>query len=135
MSDSEGESGSQIAAAAPKTFKELGLADPLCDACQKMNFKAPTAIQSAAFGPLSRGSFRVPATHATPPRKREFLWRLAKGDECILFPGFAGLLPWVPSGGFRRRKGRGLCGGILHCGCYEVIACQIGVRAEALLKH
>ena len=45
MSDSEGESGSQIAAAAPKTFKELGLADPLCDACQKMNFKAPTAIQ------------------------------------------------------------------------------------------
>jgi len=49
MSDSEGESGSQIAAAAPKTFKELGLADPLCDACQKMNFKAPTAIQCEAI--------------------------------------------------------------------------------------
>ena len=89
MSDSEGESGSQIAAAAPKTFKELGLADPLCDACQKMNFKAPTAIQSAAFGPLSRGSNGLLSAQTGAGKTLAFvlplLSRLRRGDAyCAL---------------------------------------------------
>jgi ATP-dependent RNA helicase DDX47/RRP3 len=31
--------------AAPKTFKDLGVMDSLCEACEKLNFKIPTPIQ------------------------------------------------------------------------------------------
>lgn len=33
----------------PKTFKELGLIDSLCEACDKMGYKAPTPIQSESI--------------------------------------------------------------------------------------
>lgn len=34
---------------APKTFKELGLIDSLCEACEKMGYKAPTPIQAESI--------------------------------------------------------------------------------------
>lgn len=34
---------------APKTFKELGLIDSLCEACDKMGYKSPTPIQSESI--------------------------------------------------------------------------------------
>jgi ATP-dependent RNA helicase DDX47/RRP3 len=37
------------APAAPKTFKELGLIDSLCEACDKMGYKAPTPIQAESI--------------------------------------------------------------------------------------
>jgi ATP-dependent RNA helicase DDX47/RRP3 len=37
------------ATTAPKTFKELGLIDSLCEACDKMGYKAPTPIQSESI--------------------------------------------------------------------------------------
>ncbi|CAI7624909.1 Helicase C-terminal [Penicillium freii] len=37
------------APSAPKTFKELGLIDSLCEACDKMGYKAPTPIQSESI--------------------------------------------------------------------------------------
>ncbi|KAJ5514748.1 ATP-dependent RNA helicase [Penicillium fimorum] len=33
----------------PKTFKELGLIDSLCEACDKMGYKAPTPIQAESI--------------------------------------------------------------------------------------
>lgn len=33
----------------PKTFKELGLIGSLCEACDKMGYKAPTPIQSESI--------------------------------------------------------------------------------------
>ncbi|KHJ82842.1 DEAD/DEAH box helicase [Oesophagostomum dentatum] len=33
----------------PKTFKDLGVCDPLCEACERLDWKTPTKIQSAAF--------------------------------------------------------------------------------------
>ncbi|KAJ5157433.1 ATP-dependent rRNA helicase rrp3 [Penicillium canariense] len=36
-------------AAAPKTFKELGVIDSLCQACESLGYKAPTAIQAEAI--------------------------------------------------------------------------------------
>ncbi|WFD07546.1 RNA helicase [Malassezia vespertilionis] len=33
----------------PTTFKELGIIDPICDACEKLNFTKPTAIQAKAI--------------------------------------------------------------------------------------
>ncbi|KAI9821384.1 MAG: ribosomal RNA processing protein [Thelocarpon impressellum] len=35
--------------APPKTFKELGIIDPLCDACASLGYKAPTPIQAEAI--------------------------------------------------------------------------------------
>jgi len=32
-----------------KTFQELGVIDPLCEACEKMGFKRPTPIQAGAI--------------------------------------------------------------------------------------
>jgi ATP-dependent RNA helicase DDX47/RRP3 len=37
------------AAASSATFASLGLSEPLCEACAKMNFKAPSAIQREAI--------------------------------------------------------------------------------------
>ncbi|KAJ5774509.1 hypothetical protein N7457_009405 [Penicillium paradoxum] len=37
------------APSAPKTFKELGLIDSLCEACEKMGYKAPTPIQAESI--------------------------------------------------------------------------------------
>jgi ATP-dependent RNA helicase DDX47/RRP3 len=33
----------------PKTFKDLGLIPQLCDACDALGYKAPTAIQSESI--------------------------------------------------------------------------------------
>lgn len=32
-----------------KSFRDLGVIEPLCEACEKMNFHAPTPIQSQAI--------------------------------------------------------------------------------------
>jgi len=32
-----------------KTFQDLGVIDPLCEACEKMGFKRPTPIQAGAI--------------------------------------------------------------------------------------
>lgn len=40
---------SETEPSAPKTFKELGLIDSLCEACDKMGYKAPTPIQSESI--------------------------------------------------------------------------------------
>ncbi|TQS32386.1 hypothetical protein Golomagni_07297, partial [Golovinomyces magnicellulatus] len=34
---------------APKTFKELGVVDALCEACESLNYKQPTAIQAKSI--------------------------------------------------------------------------------------
>ena len=48
--DADTAAGEEAAAAASTaTFASLGLSEPLCDACAKMNFKAPSAIQREAI--------------------------------------------------------------------------------------
>lgn len=37
------------APAAPKSFKELGVIDSLCEACETLGYKAPTPIQSESI--------------------------------------------------------------------------------------
>jgi ATP-dependent RNA helicase DDX47/RRP3 len=34
---------------APKSFKDLGVIDPLCEACEAMGYKAPTPIQAESI--------------------------------------------------------------------------------------
>lgn len=46
---SETEPSAPSAPSVPKTFKELGLIDSLCEACDKMGYKAPTPIQSESI--------------------------------------------------------------------------------------
>ncbi|KAH9904029.1 P-loop containing nucleoside triphosphate hydrolase protein [Xylariomycetidae sp. FL2044] len=41
--------GSVVEAAPPKTFKDLGIVDELCDACEKLGYKAPTPIQAQSI--------------------------------------------------------------------------------------
>ena len=37
------------AEAAPKSFRELGIIEPLCEACEALGYKAPTAIQAQSI--------------------------------------------------------------------------------------
>lgn len=37
------------------TFKELGVIDPLCEACEKLNFSHPTPIQAKAIPEALQG--------------------------------------------------------------------------------
>lgn len=34
---------------APKSFRELGIIEPLCEACEALGYKAPTAIQAQSI--------------------------------------------------------------------------------------
>ena len=36
-------------APAPKSFRELGIIEPLCEACEALGYKAPTAIQAQSI--------------------------------------------------------------------------------------
>ncbi|KAI0018447.1 P-loop containing nucleoside triphosphate hydrolase protein [Xylariomycetidae sp. FL0641] len=38
-----------VAESAPKTFKELGIVDPLCEACEALGYKRPTPIQEKSI--------------------------------------------------------------------------------------
>ncbi|KAJ5294815.1 hypothetical protein PENANT_c014G11251 [Penicillium antarcticum] len=42
-------SETEAAASAPKTFKELGIIDALCEACTNLGYKAPTPIQAESI--------------------------------------------------------------------------------------
>ncbi|KAL3428064.1 ATP-dependent rRNA helicase rrp-3 [Phlyctema vagabunda] len=42
-------SGAPAGEAAPKTFKDLGIIDSLCDACSALGYKAPTPIQAESI--------------------------------------------------------------------------------------
>ncbi|KAJ5218933.1 ATP-dependent rRNA helicase rrp3 [Penicillium cinerascens] len=42
-------SAESTATAAPKSFKELGIIDSLCEACETMGYKAPTPIQAESI--------------------------------------------------------------------------------------
>lgn len=39
----------EAAAAAPKSFKDLGIIDSLCEACTALGYKAPTPIQTESI--------------------------------------------------------------------------------------
>ncbi|KAJ9261963.1 hypothetical protein DTO212C5_8119 [Paecilomyces variotii] len=41
--------GATPAKTAPKTFRDLGVIEPLCEACDALGYKAPTAIQAEAI--------------------------------------------------------------------------------------
>ncbi|OGE57929.1 hypothetical protein PENARI_c001G09322 [Penicillium arizonense] len=42
-------SETEVAPSAPKTFKELGIIDALCEACTNLGYKAPTPIQAESI--------------------------------------------------------------------------------------
>lgn len=47
--DTEHEDEEQQGSEQQHTFKSLGIIEPLCEACEKLNFKAPTPIQAEAI--------------------------------------------------------------------------------------
>lgn len=47
--ESEASADATTTPAAPKTFKELGIIDSLCEACETMGYKAPTPIQAESI--------------------------------------------------------------------------------------
>ncbi|KAI6239245.1 RNA helicase [Aphelenchoides fujianensis] len=49
------ENGEEEARDAEKSFKELGLCDALCEACERVNWRAPTKVQLAAIPPALDG--------------------------------------------------------------------------------
>ena len=84
----------QAAAAAPPTFKSLGLIDPLLEALEQMKFKAPTDIQAEVLphalqgrdiiGVASTGSGKT-AAFALPILQK--LWEDPKGlFACVIAP-------------------------------------------------
>lgn len=46
---SSDESSEETPASAPKTFKDLGVIDSICEACTNLGYKTPTAIQAEAI--------------------------------------------------------------------------------------
>ncbi|KAI6220655.1 RNA helicase [Aphelenchoides fujianensis] len=52
--EAEGD-GEEEAGDAQKSFKELGLCDALCEACERVNWRAPTKVQLAAIPPALDG--------------------------------------------------------------------------------
>lgn len=49
LDESAAEETNPSAAQTPQTFKDLGIVDELCDACESLGYKTPTPIQSQAI--------------------------------------------------------------------------------------
>jgi hypothetical protein len=61
VSDNNEEAGQNgEAQPAPKTFKDLGLIDPLCEACENLGYKTPTPIQAEAIPLALQGALQSP---------------------------------------------------------------------------
>ena len=70
------------APAAPKTFKELGLIDSLCEACDKMGYKAPTPIQAESIPLALQGRDIIGLAETGSGKTASFVLPILQGS-CI----------------------------------------------------
>jgi ATP-dependent RNA helicase DDX47/RRP3 len=84
-SDSESEDAKTIPAEeVPKSFRDLGIIEPLCEACEALGYKAPTAIQAQAI------------PHALSGRDLIGLAETGSGKTAAFaLPILQGMRPWI----------------------------------------
>ena len=80
---SETEPSAPSATTAPKTFKELGLIESLCEACDKMGYKAPTPIQSESIPLALQGRDIIGLAETGSGKTASFVLPMLQGS-CIL---------------------------------------------------
>jgi len=67
-----------------KTFQELGVIDPLCEACEKMGFKRPTPIQAGAIPHALAGRDVIGLAETGSGKTAAFALPILQGMEAIL---------------------------------------------------
>lgn len=80
---------SETEPSAPKTFKELGLIDSLCEACDKMGYKAPTPIQSESIPLALQGRDIIGLAETGSGKTASFVLPILQGlcsfdDRCLI---------------------------------------------------
>jgi len=66
-----------------KTFQELGVIDPLCEACEKMGFKRPTPIQAGAIPHALAGRDVIGLAETGSGKTAAFALPILQGMEVI----------------------------------------------------
>jgi len=82
--ESDGEVPDQDDDADKKTFQELGVIDPLCEACEKMGFKRPTPIQAGAIPHALAGRDVIGLAETGSGKTAAFALPILQGMEDIL---------------------------------------------------
>ncbi len=71
----------------PKSFHDLGIIDPLCDACARLNYKSPTPIQSEAIPLALQGRDLIGLAETGSGKTAAFALPILQGREESSFFG------------------------------------------------
>lgn len=68
--------------APPKSFKDLGVIDPLCDACTALGYKAPTPIQTESIPLAIQGRDLIGLAETGSGKTAAFALPILQGMSC-----------------------------------------------------
>lgn len=68
----------------PKTFKELGIIESLCEACEALGYKAPTPIQAESIPPALEGRDLIGLAETGSGKTAAFVLPILQGKSAFL---------------------------------------------------
>ena len=70
--------------AAPKSFRELGIIEPLCEACEALGYKAPTAIQAQSIPHALEGRDLIGLAETGSGKTAAFALPILQGMDIVM---------------------------------------------------
>lgn len=67
----------------PKTFKELGIIDSLCEACEKIGYKSPTPIQAQSIPLALQGRDMIGLAETGSGKTAAFVLPILQGKDIL----------------------------------------------------
>lgn len=84
---------------APKTFKELGIIDSLCEACTDLGYKNPTPVQREAIPHALQGRDLIGLAETGSGKTAAFALPILQGGLCLLLTNSRPIITFASTDG------------------------------------